>query len=119
MVLSLFSLSFSCMKNKSMQERKTMPCFMCRQPIVEENRFTVSWSENEKEEKRHFCGSRCLRDWAEKYSDDIKLDLFDPETDEPEMFYNVSAANLRICKECGTQYAMTLQECPKCGMSPS
>lgn len=108
------SLSLFFKMNKRTPERKNIPCFMCRQPIVEENRFTVSWRENE-EEKRHFCGSRCLRDWANNYSENIKLDLFDPETENLEMFYNVSAANLRTCRECGTQYAMTLQECPKCG----
>lgn len=91
---------------------------MCRQPVVEENRFTVSWRENEKEEKRDFCGSRCLRDWANNYSENVKLDIFDPETEDFGMFYNVSAANLRTCKKCGTQYAMTLQECPKCGKNP-
>jgi hypothetical protein len=56
-----------------------LPCFMCRQPVVEGYRFTVSWSENGVEKYRHFCGSRCLRDWAEKYSDNIKLELYDPE----------------------------------------
>jgi hypothetical protein len=99
-------------------KKEPLPCFMCRQTIVEDNRFTVSWRENEKEEKRHFCGSRCLRDWAENYSENIKLDIFDPETEDLELFYSVSAANLRTCKECGTQYAMTLQECPKCGKNP-
>jgi len=93
---------------------KFVSCFMCRQPVVEDNRFTVSWSENGKEEKRNFCGSRCLRDWAENYSDNIKLDLFDVETDTNEMFLNVSAANLVTCRECGIQYAMTLHECPRC-----
>jgi hypothetical protein len=106
------------MRKKQAKERIVISCFMCRQPVVEYNRFTVSWRENEKEECRHFCGSRCLRDWAENYSDNIKLDLFDPEIEELDMFYNVSAANLRTCKECGTQYAMTLQECPKCGKNP-
>ena len=91
---------------------------MCRQPITEDYRFTVSWRENKKEEKRHFCGSRCLRDWAEKNSENIKKELFDPEPEDLEMFLNVSAANLRTCKECGTLYAMTLQECPKCGKNP-
>ena len=94
-----------------------LSCFMCRQPVVEDNRFTVSWSEDGKEEKRHFCGSRCLRDWGENYSEDVKLDLFDPETENLEMPLNVSAANLRTCSECGTQYAMTLLECPRCGTS--
>ncbi|MBD3205066.1 hypothetical protein GF319_01830 [Candidatus Bathyarchaeota archaeon] len=100
---------------KGTQEGKVIPCFMCRQPIVEENRFTVSWIENDQEEKRDFCGSRCLRDWADNYSENVKLDIFDPETEDLGMFYNVSAANLRTCKSCGTQYPMTLQECPKCG----
>ena len=99
------------MKEKSSQE--VLRCYMCRQPVVEYNRFTVSWSDNGEEEKRDFCGSRCLRDWAETYSEDVKLDLFDPEDDE--MSLNVSAANLRTCSECGTQYAMTLLECPQCG----
>lgn len=58
-----------------------------------------------------------MRDWADNYSENIKLDLFDSETEDIEMLYNVSAANLRTCKECGTQYAMTLQYCPKCGKS--
>jgi hypothetical protein len=61
-------------------DKKTIePCFMCRQPITEDYRFTVSWSDEGKEEKRHFCGSRCLRDWADTYSESVKLDsLFDP-----------------------------------------
>ena len=99
-------------------KKEPMPCFICRQPIIEDNRFTVSWDKNGQEEFRHFCGSRCLRDWAEKYSENIKLDMFDPKTGDLELFNNVSAANLRICKVCGTQYAMTLQECPTCGKSP-
>ena len=57
---------------------------------------------------------RELRDWAEKYSDNIKLDLFNVEMDSHEMFLNVSAANLETCGKCGTQFAMTLHECPKC-----
>ena len=40
---------------------------MCRQPVVEDNRFTVSWSENGEEVLRVLCGSRCLRDWADTY----------------------------------------------------
>ena len=91
-----------------------LSCFMCMQPVVEYNRFSVSWSEKGKEEKRHLCGSRCLRDWAEQYSEDVKLDLFDPESEEPDMFLNVSAVNLKTCDKCGNQYAMTLQECPRC-----
>jgi len=68
------------MKNEThTDKRKVTPCFMCRQPVVEENRFTVSWSENGKEETRVLCGSRCLRDWAENYSENIKLDLYDLE----------------------------------------
>jgi hypothetical protein len=43
--------------------------------------------------------------WEEKTSKDIDMD----------MNYNVSAANLRTCRECGNLYAMTLIECPKCG----
>ena len=95
---------------------RIVSCFMCRQPVVEENRFTVSWSENGKEEKRHFCGSRCLRDWAENNSENINLDLYDAETDTIDVLLNVNAANLITCKECGTQYAMTLQECPRCSL---
>jgi hypothetical protein len=56
-----------------------IPCYMCRQPVVEYNRFTVSWSENGEEVSRVFCGSRCLRDWADNYSENIKLELFDIE----------------------------------------
>ena len=59
--------------------KEPLPCFMCRQPVVENNRFTVSWSENGVEKHRHFCGSRCLRDWAENYSENIKLDLYELE----------------------------------------
>ena len=99
------------------ERKKVIPCYMCRQPVTEYYRFTVSWNERGKEEKRYFCGSRCLRDWVENYSDSIKLDIFDPPAEDLEMFQNVSAANLRTCNECGTQYAMTLQECPKCGKS--
>jgi hypothetical protein len=54
-----------------------IPCFMCRQPVVEDNRFTVSWSEEGEEKSRILCGSRCLRDWADNYSENIKLDLYD------------------------------------------
>jgi hypothetical protein len=36
------------------------------------------------------------------------------DTDNIEMYQNVSAANLQICSECGNEYAMTLQECPRC-----
>jgi hypothetical protein len=50
---------------------------MCRQPVVEDNRFTVSWSENGEETSRVFCDVRCLRDWADNYSENIKLKLFD------------------------------------------
>jgi hypothetical protein len=101
-----------------LEKRKVVPCFMCRQPVVEDNRFTVSWSETGEEQYRVFCGSRCLRDWANDYSENIKLTLQDPESEDLMMFMNVSAANLRTCSECGTQYAMTLQECPKCGKRP-
>jgi hypothetical protein len=60
-------------------EKSIEPCFMCRQPITEDYRFTVSWDDEGKEEHRDFCGSRCLRDWAEMYSENIKLySLSDP-----------------------------------------
>ena len=59
--------------------KKVTPCFMCRQPVVEDNRFTVSWSENGEEQSRVLCGSRCLRDWADNYSENIKLELYDLE----------------------------------------
>ena len=63
-----------------MRTRTIGPCYMCRQPITEYYRFTVSWSKDGKEKKRHFCGSRCLRDWAETYSENIKIDLLsDPD----------------------------------------
>ena len=58
---------------------KVIPCYMCRQPVVEDNRFTVSWSENGEEVFRVLCGSRCLRDWADTYSENIKLELYDLE----------------------------------------
>lgn len=91
---------------------------MCRQPVTEDYQYTVSWRENEREEQRHFCGARCLRDWANDYSENIKVELFNPEKEDLEIINNVSAANLRTCTECGTLYAMTLQECPKCGKHP-
>ena len=97
------------------EDKTPEPCFMCRQPTTRDYSFTVVWDNNGEEEKRHFCGSRCLRDWAENYSENIKMELYDPESEDPEMFLNVSPANLRTCILCGTQYAMTLQECPKCG----
>ena len=103
--------------NEKTDERQRIPCYICRQPITEDYRFSVSWRVNEKEEKRHFCGSRCLRDWVENYSENIKMELFDLDSDDSMMFLNVSAANLRTCKKCGTQFAMTLLECPKCGKS--
>jgi hypothetical protein len=59
--------------------KKIIPCIMCRQPVVELNRFTVSWSKNGDEINRVLCGSRCLRDWAENYSEDIKLKLYNLE----------------------------------------
>ena len=37
------------------------------------------------------------------------------ETENVEMYHNVSAANLKTCSECGSEYAMTLQDCPRCG----
>ena len=61
------------------ERKKVIPCYMCRQPVVEDNRFTVSWSENGEEVSRVLCGSRCLRDWADTYSENIKLELYDLE----------------------------------------
>jgi hypothetical protein len=66
-------------KDKHNQRKTVTPCYMCRQPVVEDNRFTVSWNKNGKETYRVLCGSRCLRDWADTYSDNIKLELYDPE----------------------------------------
>ena len=60
-------------------QNTVIPCYMCRQPVVEDNRFTVSWSENGEEVSRELCGSRCLRDWADTYSENIKLVLYDLE----------------------------------------
>ena len=59
--------------------KKVTPCFMCRQPVVEDNRFTVSWRKNGEEHSRILCGSRCLRDWADTHSEDINLELYDLE----------------------------------------
>ncbi len=72
-------------KKQLMEAQKTnqtdkISCYMCRQPVVEDNLFTVSWSENGKEESRVVCGSRCLRDWAKNHSENIKLELFDLES---------------------------------------
>ena len=61
------------------ERKKVIPCYMRRQPVVEDNRFTVSWSENGEEVSRELCGSRCLRDWADTYSENIKLELYDLE----------------------------------------
>ena len=61
------------------KKNKTIACYICRQPITEEYRFTVSWRDEGVEEKRHFCGSTCLRNWVENYSENIKLELYDPE----------------------------------------
>jgi len=66
-------------EEKEISNHRKTSCFMCRQPVVEYNRFTVSWSESGEKISRVFCGSRCLRDWAEEYSENIKLDLFDEE----------------------------------------
>ncbi len=63
----------------SSDRKKVIQCYMCMQPVVEDNRFTVSWSENEEEVSRVLCGSRCLRDWADTYSENIKLELYDLE----------------------------------------
>ena len=60
------------------ERKKVIPCYMCRQPAVED-RFTVSWSENGEEVYRVLCGSRCLRDWADTHSEDINLELYDIE----------------------------------------
>ena len=104
-------------EKENTEQKDVISCFMCRQPVVEYNRFTVSWSIDGEETSRIFCGSRCLRDWADQYSENIKLDLFDQDSEDFDMFHNVSAANLRTCRECGNMFAMTLQECPRCGAS--
>ena len=67
------------MKEKAADNEReiVVPCYMCRQPVTEDYRFTVSWNESGEERSRVFCGSRCLRDWAEQYSENIKLELFD------------------------------------------
>ena len=91
-----------------------IPCHMCNQPVTEDYRFTLSWSEDGEEVSRVFCGPSCLKQWVDENSDSVKLDLFDPTGDEF-IFNNVSAANLRTCNKCGKVYAGTLVECPVCG----
>ena len=94
------------------RSRNNNSCYMCRQPVTEDYRFTLSWSEKGEEETRTFCGSRCLKDWVDKYSEDVKLELFD--SDDAFMFRNVSAANLRACDGCGEMFASNIQECTRC-----
>ena len=100
------------------REKRVIPCHQCRQPVTEDYRFTLSWSEKGEEISRVFCGSTCLRKWVDEYSDSIKLDLFDQEEDEFS-YNNVSAANLQTCLDCGKLFAGTLRECPVCGKKVS
>ena len=64
-------------KDTALERNKVIPCYMCRQPVTEEYRFTVSWSENGEEHLRILCGARCLKDWVDHYSENIKLELYD------------------------------------------
>ena len=60
------------------QEEKKLSCETCLQPVDEYYMFTVSWIEDGELISKRFCGSRCLRDWAEEHSENVKLTLFNP-----------------------------------------
>jgi hypothetical protein len=59
-------------------EKKTRSCETCMQPVNDYNMFAVSWIEDDVLVSRLFCGSRCLRDWANEHSENVKLELFNP-----------------------------------------
>jgi len=66
------------MKRDDSKNESSISCYICRQPVDDQNRFTVSWNNNGEIQYRIFCGSSCLKLWANNYSENIKLELYDP-----------------------------------------